>query len=135
MHSLDNIETLLEAVRAALAADVIVISVYAADELPLNLYAWVAAWLPRRSSRMGALAALVGIAEPPDSPPVRTIEYLQAVARKAQLDFIPQQLKRPVASPAFSTNSIEEPYSATTQALLELYGPSSDARCDWGLNE
>src|SRR5580658_2369959 len=42
---------LAQAVHAARVADVIVVSVHAADELPLNLYAWVAAWLPRRLSR------------------------------------------------------------------------------------
>jgi hypothetical protein len=54
----------------------------------------------------GALTALIGVAELPDSQLVRTIEYLQAVARKAQLDFIPQQRQRPVASNASSMNLI-----------------------------
>jgi hypothetical protein len=51
VHSLNNIGVLLDAVRAALVADVIAISVYAADELPLGLYVWIDAWLPRRNSR------------------------------------------------------------------------------------
>jgi hypothetical protein len=89
MHSLDNIETLLEAVRAALAADVIVISVYAGEELPLGLYVWIDAWLPRRTLRDGALIALIGADEPQDLPSDCTRGYLQAVARKAHLDFIP----------------------------------------------
>jgi len=63
-NSLSDPGILLDAVRAAVAADVIVISVYAADELPLDLYVWIEAWLPRRLSRRGALAALVGVAEP-----------------------------------------------------------------------
>jgi hypothetical protein len=71
------------------------ISVYAADELPLQLYVWIDAWLPRRLSRAGALTAVIGVAEPLDSQSVRTHEYLQAVARRAQLDFIPQERKRP----------------------------------------
>jgi hypothetical protein len=94
-HSLSDHGILSDAVHAALEADVIVVSVYAADELPLNLYVWFQAWMPRRASRVGALAALIGIAEPPDVRYVRTVEYLQAVARRAQLDFIPQQRKRP----------------------------------------
>jgi hypothetical protein len=89
VHSLDDIGVLLEAVRAALLADVIVISVYAADELPLGLYVWIDAWLPRRTSRQGALTALIGAEEPQGPQSFRTREYLQAVARKAQLDFIP----------------------------------------------
>ena len=89
VQSLDDIGVLLEAVRAALVADVIVVSVYAAEELPLGLYVWIDAWLPRRSSRVGALTALIGVDQSQDPPSIRTREYLQAVARKAQLDFIP----------------------------------------------
>ena len=93
-NSLSDHGILLDAVQAALVADVIVVSVYAADELPLDLYVWVQTWLPRRPSRIGALTALIGVAEPLDFQFARTLEYLQAVARKAQLDFIPQQRKR-----------------------------------------
>ena len=89
VHSLNDNGVLLEAVRAALVADVIVVSVYAADELPLGLYVWIDAWLPRRSSREGALTALIGVDESQAPPSIRTREYLQAVARKARLDFIP----------------------------------------------
>jgi hypothetical protein len=98
-QSLNDPGILLDAVHAAVAADVIVVSVYAADELPLEIYVWIDLWLPRRRWRAGALAALVGVAEPLDAPSVRTHEYLQAVARKGQLDFIPQESKRPVTYP------------------------------------
>jgi hypothetical protein len=89
VHSLDDTGVLLEAVRATLTADVIVVSVHAADELPLGLYVWIDAWLPRRAAREGALTALIGADEPQDFRSIHTREYLQAVARKAQLDFIP----------------------------------------------
>ena len=134
-NSLSDPGILLDAVRAAVVADVIVISVYAADELPLDLYVWIEAWLPRRLSRRGALAALVGVAEPLDSPSVRTLEYLQALARKAQLDFIPQQRERPAASVVSSIDLITEPASTTAQSLQELYGHRYDAYRHWGLNE
>jgi hypothetical protein len=131
-NSLSDPGILLDAVRAAVAADVIVISVYAADELPLDLYVWIEAWLPRRLSRRGALAALVGVAEPLDSPSVRTLEYLQALARKAQLDFIPQQRERPATSVVSSMDLITEPAST---AVKSLYGHRYDAYRHWGLNE
>jgi hypothetical protein len=89
VHALCDLGVLLDAVRAALVADVIVVSVYAADELPPGLYVWIDAWLPRRIAREGSLTALIGADEPQAAPSVHTREYLQAVARKAQLDFIP----------------------------------------------
>jgi hypothetical protein len=89
VHSLSDLGILLAAVRAALIADVIVVSVYAADELPLDLYVWINAWLPRRNSREGAFTALIGADTPQDPQSVRTRDYLQAVACKARLDFIP----------------------------------------------
>jgi len=95
VHSLDDVQVLMEAVGAVLVADVIVVSIHAADELPLGLYVWIDAWLPRRASREGALTALIGADEPQDSQSFRTREYLQAVARKARLDFIP--LLQPVS--------------------------------------
>ena len=101
-NSLSDHGTLLNAIRDALVADVIVISVYAADQLPLDLYVWIAAWLPRRPTRVGALRALIGVAEPLEPQSVLTLQYLQAVARKAQLDFILQQRRRPVPSPLLS---------------------------------
>lgn len=96
-HSLSDQGILQDAVRAALTADVIMVSVYAADELPLDLYVWFEAWLPRRPARVGALTALIGVAEPADPQFIRTLRYLQAVAHKAQLDFVPQERKRPTA--------------------------------------
>jgi hypothetical protein len=101
INSLSDPEILIEAVRAALAADVIVVSIHAADELPLDLYAWINAWLPRRLSRAGALAALIGVAGQPAAQAIRTQEYLQAVARRGQLDFLPHERKLP-ASPGVS---------------------------------
>jgi hypothetical protein len=134
VNSLSDHGILLHAVRAALVADVIVVSVYAAEELPLDLYLWFEAWLPRRSSRVGALTALIGVAEPPDSRFARTLEYLQAVARKARLDFVPQARQRAVASPGSSMDVIAEPSSATARRLQTLYGRQRGAYHHWGLN-
>jgi hypothetical protein len=103
VNSLSDPEMLLEAVRAALSADVIVISVYAADELPPELYAWINVWLPRRLSRAGALAALIGVAGKPAPHAVRTQEYFQAVARRGQLDFLPHERKLSDEPRDFST--------------------------------
>ena len=93
--SLSDPETLVEAAQAALAADVIVVAVHAADELPPELCAWIDVWLPRRLARVGALAALIGVAGEPAPGAIRTQEYLQAVARRGSLDFLPHERKLP----------------------------------------
>jgi hypothetical protein len=86
---------LRDAVQTALRADVIVVSIRAVDELPVELCAWIDAWLARRPPRVGALAALIGVAEQLGPQAVRTQEYLQAVARRGQLDFVPHERTLP----------------------------------------
>jgi hypothetical protein len=134
VNSLSDSGILLDAVHTALAADVIVVSVYAADDLPLDLYAWIAAWLPRRFSRVGALAALVGVVEPLDSQFIRTIEYLQAVARRAQLDFIPHARRRTFASPIASQPK-EDSAAANATSLQDRNGQRYFSYYHCGLNE
>jgi hypothetical protein len=125
-NSLSDTAILMDAVHAAVAADVIVVSIYANNDLPLDLYVWIEAWLPRRISRVGALAAVIGTAEALDAQ-LHTFEYLHAVARMGQLDFIPQERKRPDASTRSSTKGIAHPASTTAQSLPELYGQRFDA--------
>jgi hypothetical protein len=134
-NSLSDPGTLLEAVRAALAADVIVIAVYAVEELPLDLYVWIDAWLPRRLSRVGALAAVIGVAETREPQSVRTREYLQAVAHKAQLDFVPLERQRSVVFTAASIKGAAERAGATSPVLPERRGESYDGYNHCGLNE
>lgn len=98
VHSLGDHQFLMQAVRAALAADVIVIAVQAAEELPPELCAWIDVWLPRRHARVGALATFVGVAGQPDTQAVRTQNYLEAVARRGELDFVPHERRFPAAT-------------------------------------
>jgi hypothetical protein len=133
INSLGDPEIFSDAVCAALMADVIVVSVYAAEELPPGLYSWFEMWLARRPARGGALTALVGVAEPLDSHSARTFGYLQAVAHKGQLDFIPQERKCPVTFPASFHGLVTETSSAAGQAHQKLYGPRYDAYYHRGL--
>jgi len=115
VHSLGDPGVFQDAVRDALVADVIMVSVYAADELPLDLYVWVQAWLPRRLARGGALTALIGVEAPPNCQFFRTVKYLQAVASKAQMDFNPEERQRPAASAA----SHEEPIGGRSGVAMQ----------------
>jgi hypothetical protein len=77
-----------------------------------------------QKNNQSALAALIGAAEPLDFP-----------SRKGQSDLIPQEGKRPAASPVSSVKLIAEQASTTEQTLQEFYGRRYDAYNHWGLNE
>jgi hypothetical protein len=134
-HSLSYPATLLDAVSAALVADVIVVSVHAMDELPIDLYVWFDVWLPRRPARVGALAAVIGTAEPLESRFIRTLGYLQAVAQKAQLDFSAEPRRRPVTSLASPIKQIAGKTGATAPSLPASRSRSYNVYLHGGLNE
>jgi len=84
LEDLDRFDGLPQAIKAATAADVIMVSLAAVKGLPLLLCVWIAMWLPHRHRRPGALVAIVDEA----SPIVQ--QYLEAVARRSNLDFFLQ---------------------------------------------
>jgi hypothetical protein len=84
------------AVQVAALADVIIVSAYAANELHCMLFAWIDAWLRRRRPGPGTLLALISMLDHPDFQTSFLRKYLQAVARKGYLDFLPHERKLPV---------------------------------------
>jgi hypothetical protein len=134
-NSLSNPAILVEAVEATLAADVIVVSLYAADELPVDIYVWFDAWLPRRRSRGGALAAVVGVDAPLQTQSLRTFNYLEAVARKAQLDFIANERLRPVASLPAATEPVAGWPKLRARSIPTFPGQFGESYNHCGLNE
>jgi hypothetical protein len=122
INALREPDNLLHPVRAALGADVIVVSVHAAEELPVELYAWIDAWLPRRISRVGALAALIGVTEQPDAHATRTHQYLQAVARRGQMDFIPYEHRLQDEARRFSRDPAADPNEPARYIRLTANG-------------
>ena len=84
-----------EAVHAAAKADVLVIAVRDAGELPPLLHVWIDAWMPLREGRTGTLVALIGVPARPNALSGRAHWYLESVARQAGLDFIPRERKLP----------------------------------------
>jgi hypothetical protein len=87
-----------DAVHAAAEADVLVISVRDAGELPLLLHVWIDSWMPRRGGRAGALVALIGVPAKPDALSGRAHSYLESIAREAGLDFLPRERRLPEES-------------------------------------
>lgn len=114
-----------DAVRAAAEADVLVISVRDAGDLPLLLRAWIGGWMPRRAGRAGALVALIGVPTGPDPLSGRAWEYLGAVARQASLDFLPRERRLAEKSLARSTPPRITPATDLKAAWFGA-GPSRD---------
>jgi hypothetical protein len=94
------------AVRAATEADVLVVSIRDAQELPLELESWIESWLPGRDSLPGALVALIGVPPRPDAQSGCAHSYLADVARRGGLDFLPRERKLPEHSDEFDRTSV-----------------------------
>ena len=84
-----------QAVRAAAGADVLVISIRDAGELPLFLRVWIDAWIPRRARRHGTLVALIGVPAERGAQSGSAYQYLKEVARRAGLDFLSRERRLP----------------------------------------
>jgi hypothetical protein len=83
-----------EGVAALAHADVIVVSLNAADRLPGTFYLWVNMWLQERSGRPGVLVTLLAEAEDANSGAIETRRYLAAVAHQGQLQFLINERSR-----------------------------------------
>jgi hypothetical protein len=83
------------AAGAAASADVLMVSLRDAGTLPLPLYLWADAWLPRRTHQVGALVALIGVPARPEAPCGGVHRFLESIARSAGLDFLPRERKLP----------------------------------------
>jgi hypothetical protein len=90
-----------DAAEGAAEADVLVISVRDSKEWPMSLQLWVDWWLPRRAGRKGDLVALIGVPVQPEARTGRMFEYLEGVARKARMDFLPRLRQLPQAPPTW----------------------------------
>lgn len=86
-----RLEAFAAAVHAASVADVIIVAVQPTEELPPELCAWIDVWLPRRRVPAGALVALLGVGAPVPSGALAARDYLRAVARKGELDYLPHE--------------------------------------------
>ena len=120
-------EVLVQAVQSAARADVVLVAVSAAGELPPDLCVWIDAWLPRRAGCTGALVAMIGVPEAASRPAARVQEYFQAVARKGQLGFFPNKRRLPAPSRVpFDREASAGEVGARTAAPAEL-GPARSA--------
>jgi hypothetical protein len=122
MGGLSDPGVLRAAAQAATTADVLMVSLRAAAELPFALYQWVKAWLPRRLPLAGTLVALIGAPEAPGADSLRMGRYLQAVARRGHLEFLALEQRLPLEPPDFSLVEMAEQISAERQPFSEIDG-------------
>ena len=126
---------MLDAVKDAVSADILIVSVYEAEEVPPALSDWVEALLSRRPPIEGALVALLGVPEQRGSESPAIGEYLRAVAIKGQMEFLPQEFKVPAESPALFREQLAKRAETMTHVLGDILSRGSGTHYRWGLNE
>jgi hypothetical protein len=124
-----------EAVQAAVRADVIVVSLWARNDLPIDLCVWFDAWLPRRPQRMGAMVSLIGVPEKAEPHWPLAQDYLKAVARRGQLDYLPRERRLPSASDELQREMIADRANTHTQVLSRFLATQPADYRGWGINE
>ncbi len=111
-----------DAVLMTMVADVILVSINDAEELPINLCVWIDAWLPRRYQSVGALIALVSVPGQPGDQTTHARDYLRTVARKGRLDFLLRERRLPVTSRGYffleKSKEWTDPASSVVQEAL-----------------
>lgn len=122
------------AVKAAAEADVVIVALYAAPELVPELAVWTDRWMKRRQRADGALVALVGVVEPAGTSPLRTLAYLEDLARRGNLQYISQV--RPVGGVAPKNPPLPwlgAPRTGGSGSGRDAGSP--DPHESWGINE
>ncbi len=119
---LSDPEVFKDAVLMTMVANVILVSINDAEELPIDLCLWIDAWLPRRYLPMGALIALISVPGQPGDRTNHARDYLRTVACKGRLDFLLRERRLPVTSRGFfyleKTKEWTDPTTSVVQEAL-----------------
>ena len=118
-----------QAAQAAMLADMLVISAHPGRGLPLVFTQWIEGWLPRRTQRESVLVALIG--SPEDSSEDAACNYLQAIARRAGMDY----LARPLPLARNLADSLAKRAETTTPLLENILKQAAPPHTHWGINE
>ena len=119
-----------EAAEAAMRADLIIVSVQRAQDLPLEVKAWFEQWLLKREPTDGALVLLQASADMRSST-TSQCSYLYLLAERANLDY----LALSSTGPAVSNEQLRENLRLSQPPGLDT-DPNSQHLCShWGLNE
>ncbi len=90
-RDLSEPEIFQKAVLAAVAADVVIVSIRATEKLSSRFCGWIDSWVPRRCRHDGALIALVDVTGCNGAASEHAWKYLRSVAGEARLEFLPRE--------------------------------------------
>lgn len=122
-------------VQAATLADMILVSLRMTNELPLALYVWIDAWLPRRGNNSGAIVALLANCEVSGNPPAHAEKYLKAVAARAGMEFLFREKRLPYDIPGSQfRRDLRQRAEVVTPVLGGILNHTGSYQ-HWGLNE
>ena len=121
VEALKQLGDRLNATEAAIKADILILTISAARELPLNLHWWIDSWLPYRPQRPGLLMAILGVPPQPSRLPARIREYLHDVARLGHLDFLPHERTLPLGYPDIAAERAPESTQEIQHALGQVH--------------
>ncbi len=86
-NHLQDDSLMAQAIDDATAANMIILSLSARPCLPLPGKAWIENWAARKAKRKSALVALLDMSHQPAAAPNQIQDYLQQIARSANMDF------------------------------------------------
>jgi hypothetical protein len=121
-------------IQAASLADLIIISVQAAENLPHDLLLWNDSWRQRRTKQQGALLALIGERDGTADEGDRTQQYLTTVAANARIEFFPLRRNLPVETLTDNVDQMTERAQTMTCVLRGIMDTKYDV-VHWGINE
>jgi hypothetical protein len=126
------------AAQAASAADLVIVSARASDDLPLHAKDWFNLWLPVCSARDAALIVLPDTRSEADLSVSPFVLFAEQAAREAHLDcLLPSGATRPLAEPG-PLGVIHDRATRVSRVLDEILhhvGPPPTLPTHWGLNE
>jgi hypothetical protein len=116
---LNDLSVLKDAVLMTMVADVILVSIYDAEELPKDFRVWMDAWLARRYLPAGALIALISVRGEKSAQTNPARDCLRAVARKGRLDFLLRERRLPVTSRGYFFMEKAAEWNDPTASVLQ----------------
>jgi len=121
-----------QATRAAIIADMIVVSPHSGRGLPLVFREWIESWLPRRGYRESVLVALIG--SPGNDLKDAASHYLRGLAARARMSYLADPVMLPATASGALADSLFK-HAGKTIPILESILKVTRPPTHWGINE